>query len=253
MLRMAKQYPEEISGYFFLNAVLLWLMINYNMPLASIYSWMVIIDAIMYLVPVQFGFFKWIPFAKKGESKIPKYVIGVAAGIGFLYLYNAISSTPMAAVFATTAFGKSEILTILVYSILISFVETRFFFRTLMQFVAWKSAENFRKSPFSLSGLKLMGFFGLIFTLFHATAKGITNNAELAATFVFGALSVGMILYFQEWIQAFILHLVVNSKSMGLVDIIPQLAQYWYAWVIAIAVGYFVYRSSKHRGRYTLT
>lgn len=249
---MARQYPEEISGYFFLNAILLWLMINYNMPLASIYSWMVIIDAIMYLVPVQFSLFTWIPFAKKGESKIPKYIVGIVLGIGFLYLYNAISKTPMAAVFATTAFGKSEILTVLVYSLLIPFVETRFFFRTLMQFVAWKSAENFNASPFSASGIKLMAFFGLIFTLFHATAKGITANAELAATFAFGALSIAGILYFKEWIQIFIAHLIINGKSMGLVDVLPKLTQYWYTWVIVAAVGYFVYNSSKQKHGFTL-
>ena len=38
-------------------------------------------------------------------------------------------------------------------------------------------------------------------------------------TFAFGALSIGMILYFKEAIQAIIMHVVVNASAMNVFDI----------------------------------
>ncbi len=243
---MARTEPSEASGYIFLNALLLFLMLIYNMPLAIVYSFMVLLDALAYIFGL--GVVSFIPCAKQGEGKLMKYITGIAFGIGFLYIYNYMSKMPMAAVFATTAFGDSKIMTVLVFSFLVAPVETRLFFRTLMQWGAYLAGYSSRSSPFSAAGLFLMAFFGAAFVLFHLTAKGITAHAELLATFVFGALSVGMILYFQEWIQAGIAHVVINSKAMGLFETLPQLMQYWYSWAIVGAVGYFVYRAAKRKG-----
>lgn len=240
--------PEESLGYILLNTVLVFLMLNYNMPLGTVYFAMVVVDTFSYLLVSLFRTFTWIPFAKEHEPKIIKYIIGIVFGVGFLYIYNYISKLPMAAVFATTAFGDSKLLTILVFSLLIAPVETRLFFRTLMQVVANLFGHSFRSSPFSASGLFLMAFFGAVFTVFHLTAKGISNTPELVATFVFGALSVGMVLYFQEWVQAGIMHIVVNAKAMGLFDAIPQIMQYWYSWVVVGAVAFIAYKSAKKRG-----
>ncbi len=63
-----------------------------------------------------------------------------------------------------------------------------------------------------------MILMGAVFTIFHLTAKGIENNAELMLTFAFGAASVGMIIYFQQIMEAVIMHIIVNSKGVGLVD-----------------------------------
>lgn len=237
---MPRNYPSEISVYFFLDVLLVFLLINYNMPLATIYSIMVIIGSIIYLVPIQFNFFRWIPF-NKGGSVFPKVAIGVIFGMLFIYFYERIALTPMAAIFATTAFGDSKILTILVYSFLIAIVETRFFFRTLMQWWAWKIGDSVHSSPFSSVGIKLMIMFGAVFTIFHATAKGIDNTLDLAATFIFGALSVGMILYFQEWIQALVMHIVVNSKSMGLFEIAKSLFVAGNSVIYVLIAGAVVY------------
>src|SRR3989338_1879439 len=175
---------SEIDDYFLLDVILVFLLINYNMPLATIYSIMVIVDSMMYLVPVQFNLFNWISFRKPGTSWIMASAIGAGFGLAFIFFYNSLTKTPMAAIFATTLFGDSKILTTLVYVFLITLVETRFFFRTII----------------------------------HATAKGIESTGDLFATFVFGALSVGMILYYHEWIQAFVMHVIVNAKGMGLLE-----------------------------------
>ena len=213
---MAKNLPEDFDLYLLISVILLFLMINYNMPLSQIYSSMIIVLMLAYLVPIQFNLFRWIPLVNDKGSLLIKILVGGLFGFGFIQVYNNYTNTPMAAVFATTIFGESEILTKIVYSGLIPPVETIFFFVTLLTWWAWKIGDNVHAiSPFSAAGIKLIILFGAIFLIFHATAKGVNNTIDLVLTFVFGALSIGMILYFKEAIQAIIMHIVVNAHGMG--------------------------------------
>ncbi len=216
---MARGDIREIDEFFFLDIILIFLMINYSLPLATIYLAMVLVGSLMYLVPIYSNLFRWIPFQKKEGSMLTKIAWGVGAGVAFIYLYNyVLSSETLGRVFAATAFGESELIGKLTFGVLIAIVETRFFFRSIMQWWAWKINQPTNISPFSVGGIKLMVFFGAIFAIFHATAKGVSNNMELMLTFAFGMVSVAMILYFQEVIQAAIMHVVVNAKGVSLVD-----------------------------------
>jgi len=221
---MPKNMPDDIDLFFLAGAILIFLMINFNMPLSTVYTSMTLLGAMMYLVPVQFNLFKWIPIVKQNGGLMMKIIIGVAFGFGFIQFYNHYTATPMAAVFATTIFGQSEILTKLVYSILVPPIETVFFFVTILVWWAWKIGDNVHAvEPFSGTGIKLMGMFGAVFVLFHATAKGIENTPDLIMTFAFGALSIGMILYFKEAIQAIVMHIVVNASAMNVFDIFKNI------------------------------
>jgi len=221
---MAK-LPPESDDFFFNIALLVFLMINYNMPLATIYVGFVIAGAIAYMFITSYKPFHLIPISKGQGWSIPKVITGVAFGVGFILLYNQFSSTPMASVFATTAFGDSEVLTVLVYTFLIAYVETRFFGRTLMQFSAWKARIS-TATPFSTDGVMIMSFVGAVAVLFHATAKGVTNTTDLMLVFAFFALTAGMIMYYQEVVQAILLHVIVNAKATGLVTSLQEASAY---------------------------
>lgn len=233
----------DIDLFFLVGVILIFLMINYNMPLATIYTSMVILGALMYLVPIYSNLFRWIPIIKPGP-KLMKFGVGAAFGVAFIYLYNQFSVTPMAAIFATTLFGTSEILTKIVYSGLIPPVETIFFFVTILTWWAWKMGDSINVSPFSATGIKLMLMFGAVFVVFHATSKGIENTTDLFLTLAFGMLSIGMILYFQEAIQAIIMHVVVNAHSM---DVFSTLQQYVISnpWIIIAGIAAVIYFSPK--------
>lgn len=237
---MAKQLPDDFDMYLLISVIMLFLMINYNMPLAQIYTGMIIILMLAYLVPIQFNLFRWIPLVKKdGSSLWMKVLVGAAFGFGFIQIYQYFTTTPMAAVFATTIFGESEILTKLVYSGLIPPVETIFFFVTILTWWAWKIGDNVNAiSPFSAAGIKLMVLFGAVFVVFHATAKGVDNNTDLFLTLIFGMLSIGMILYFQEAIQAIFMHMTVNSFGM---DVFPGIVTLISTYLIYIILGFASY------------
>jgi hypothetical protein len=238
-IKMARNLPEDADLFLLVTVVLLFLMINYNMPLANIYGFMAIITLIGYLIPVQFNLFRWLPLIKKdSQGLLMKVAVGAAFGFGFIQLYNNFSDTPMAAVFATTVFGSSEILTKLVYSFLIPFVESIFFFSIILVWWAWKIGDNVNIiHPLSFDGIKLAVMFAAVFVLFHATSKGVENTTELVLTFAFGAISVGMILYFKEIIQAIVMHAVVNAKAMSF---LPSVAALTSSTIVMVGVGALV-------------
>lgn len=216
---MANKYvPDEIDEYFLIDILLVFLMINYDLPLATIYLGMALVGSLMYYVAADQRLFVMIPFAKK-EGKMISIAIGVALGVGFIYFYNWLGSlTPMANVFATVAFGESQSVYKFVFGFLIPVIETRFFFRTIMQWYAWKTNTSTNDSVLSVSSIMLMVIFAAVFTIFHATTKGIENSIDLIATFAFGVMSVAAVLITQNELEATTAHVVVNSHAVGIFE-----------------------------------
>lgn len=215
---MGKALPTEIDDYFIIGTILTFLILNYNLNLGSIYSHMTLWLVLMYFVPVAMNLFRWTPIIKKG-GWTQGLLWGIGAGVAFIFFYNSYIGATLGDVFATTAFGDARFMGQLVYGLLIAIIETIFFFRVLPQWFAWKMGYSFESiRPFSKIGLQLMIFFPAIFTIFHATAKGISNTPELIASFTFGVVSLILILQFKQYIEAIIMHIIVNSKGVGLID-----------------------------------
>lgn len=203
-----------VDDLFFISILLLFLMINYNMPLSSIYSNMVIIAIIMYLTPILLNLFKWIPVSDK-SNRIKEIGAGIAVAIGFIIFYKKMTATPMAAVFATTAFGESVYMHKFVFGGLIPVIEQIFFFVILPMWILWKMGKPFGGSLFSMDNMILMVGIAAIFTIFHATSKGL-ENTEWMTTFVFGVLMMGLTIFFQAALPGMIAHTITNSYAVEL-------------------------------------
>lgn len=249
---MARYVPKELDEYFLIDVVVLFLLSNYNMPLALVYQGFIVACALGYYWAVDNGLFNPLPFVQSREKKLWGIIIGVAIGAGFIWAYTNLfnAEKPLAAIFATTAFGSSMFLGKLVYGLLIPFIETRFFFRTAMQWAGYKFRLS-TSTPFSFSGLFLMIFMAAAFTIFHVTSKGINNQPELAATFSFGMLSVGLILFFQQWIEATFAHIAVNSQGVGLIDAIKESTILASQWTLLAGAGIIIYFILKKKGLFT--
>jgi hypothetical protein len=234
----------ELDSYFMLDTVMAFLMINYNMFLGTIYAFMVLSCAVFYYMGLDSGRVRWLPFFRQGNSKILGIAIGIGAGVGFLAFYNYLATpTAMSSVFATTAFGSSESLGKIVYGLLVPLAETRFFFRTLMQ---WFSDKAGTVELLSEGGIKILLLYSAIFVLFHATAKGVANTIDLFAVFAFGALSLSLILFFKQIIEAVVAHIVVNGKAVGLFDMFTNGTIFTGPYMIGIALigGYLLYKNN---------
>jgi hypothetical protein len=217
---MAKSLPVDIDEFFIIGMTLLFLLINFNFSIASVYSQMMTLLLFMYITPFILKLqgdrsFKWMPIKEKNKSYLPGIIAGAISAAGFILFYNGLKATSsLAQVFATTAFGESVFVGKFMFAVIIPIIETVFFFRIVLQWITYLLGWDKQISPFSGRGFTLAGILGLIFAIFHATAKGVTNNVDLMATFFFGFLSVMMILYFREVIQAIMLHIFVNSYSI---------------------------------------
>lgn len=243
------QKASEIDDLWFLSIILLFLIINWNMPMASIYSNMVHISMWGYILPIVLGLFVWIPLSNK-QNRMMELIAGIVSAIGFVWAYKRLTNTPMAAVFATTALGESVYIHKLVFGGLIPIVETVFFFVILPLWALWKMGKSLDRGLFSMDSIITIIAFAAIFTIFHMTAKGITNNMDLLATFLFGALSMGLIIYFQSVLPALILHITVNSYSIELFKTVTTSVMTASPLMIMGVIGIVIYLISSKRVRF---
>jgi len=107
---------------------------------------------------------------------------------------------------------------------------------------SWKIKQSLNVSPLSFAGLKIMAFYSALFTAFHWAIKGLTDTPELIAVFVFGMMSVGLVLQFKEMIQAVMAHMVINSIGVGLLTMATLSSP---IAIITIVVAYFLFISDR--------
>lgn len=225
---MAKLF--EADDYILVNVLLLFLLINFNLQIGTIYGLMAIVDWIAYYIAFDKSQFKFIPIELDKKKRFQNIVWAMGAYVLFIFAINYVTSrfqgAPLTAGLspfeyvsqliagtfsATPILYGSSYLKLFVWGLLIPIIETRFFFRTIMQWGLHSSNIPTPNNAFSLRALAIMGFFGALFTVFHIVAKGITNNSSLFVTFMFGAVSIGLILHFREIIQAVFFHIITNT------------------------------------------
>jgi hypothetical protein len=217
----------EADDYIILNVGILFLLINFNLELGIIYLGMALIDWFSYYLAFKENVFKLYPMENNKSNRLVNIAYGIGAYVGFIFLTNfivshfatmpiespfkAISSLIIGTFSATPILYGSPYLKLFVWGVLIPYVETSFFFRTLTQWgIHFSNASTIK----FVNKLMISVFFGGIFTVFHIVAKGISNNTQLLVTFIFGVVSVLLILHFKEKIQAIVLHITTNSIAM---------------------------------------
>lgn len=212
---------------YLINVVLIaFLLINYNLELGTIYIVLALIDWIAYYIAFDKKALSLIPIEKNKANRWTNLVWAMGAYVFFIFISNFIvmrfsimdgtafdnisqligmsfSATPV--LFGVTYLG------LIVWGNLIPVVETKLFFRTLMQWGVKSAKMALPKSAFSTSAILISSFFGALFALFHLVAKGITNNSALLVTFLFGVFSVMLVIHFRELIQAIFLHIITNT------------------------------------------
>lgn len=239
-----KQLPLELDEFMMAGVFLLFLMINYHGPLASIYNQMMLYIIIAYVVVIIFNLFNWIPILQKGNQVWKSIFIAAIASTIFIYLYQQFPGVRnLGQLFVTTAFGESEWLGKVVSGVLIPVIETIFFFRFVYQGLKWLLGWDRVDDPFSYQALTLSTGVSLAFTIFHATAKGITNNYELMATFAFGMLSMYLVIYFKQMLEAILIHIFINSFAVGLFALFISGTISFY--IVFVIVGLIIFYTNK--------
>lgn len=236
----------ETADYIIINVVLLFLIINFNLEIGTIYGIMAMIDWFSYYISYDSKLFKMIPLDSGVSNKYMSLVWAAGAYVLFIFAVNyftsafsgvissnaavpVVSATKTVAVTgftgmlekinsiilltfsATPILYGSTYIKLAVWGILIPVLETRFFFRTLMNWGVEAANIPVPTNIMSWDAVKIALFFGALFSVFHIVAKGITNNMALLVTFAFGFISIMLVLYFRQATEAIFLHIITNT------------------------------------------
>lgn len=218
----------EIDDYLLINVITLFLLINFNIQIGTIYGIMVLIDWFAYYVALDTKAFTIIPIERDKSNRLMSLVWAMGAYVAFIFIVNIITTrfvvTPpttsgfeyvsslIAGTFsATPILYGSTYLKLAVWGIIIPRIESLYFFRTLLQWGVKSAGTVLPANIFNLRAWGIAGFFGVLFAAFHIVAKGIVNNASLFVTFCFGVASVLLVIHFREVIQAIFLHIITNT------------------------------------------
>lgn len=219
-----KLTPEGVT--ILLGIILLFLLINFNPELGTIFGLMLIVDYIIYHDKT------WISFEVETDERRLIDILGGMFGYAVFIILATVSTTvfqqlsaitnPMNAVFerlaaSTPIFEKSKFLTFVGWGILIPIVETRFFFGRMMELFAYKA--NVKLALNNIKSWLIFVFISAVFTIFHFSAKAVSatqfDEMALFLTFLFGMVSCALVVYMRELSSAIQMHIISNSIAIS--------------------------------------
>lgn len=225
---MARLIPSDIDELFILLFSLGFLAINWAFNVSTIYSYLTIVLLLMYILPFAlqsiYPPFRYLvrdmyPMSKDKApiGYIISIVIGVIAGFGFGFLnsYLHLASIKFA---ATPLLENAEMLTKLVFAVIVPFIESILFFRIAPAWGNWLIGKSVRDNILAPHKIITTLLFAGIFTVFHLTSHGL-SNLETISTFIFGIASIVMIDVFKQTREAVFFHIAVNAIALGVLAI----------------------------------
>ena len=210
-----------------LVVIILFLLIAFDPQMATIYLFMI------------FGAWLWIssdkyislPVERTGTNRIKNFLWALVSYSVFLLLTtflfsflvpSALASKPFQSIIqylatATPILKGSMILTVIGWGIMIPIIETMFFFGTLFEGLAeWGGRITGRVidiKTFNVKSMLVVGVVASLFTVFHITAKGL-SNIPLVITFIFAVISCILVIKDQEVESAIWLHIISNTIAV---------------------------------------
>ena len=215
-------YEKEQSLLILLGALISFLGTNFDQTLGVIYLSMILV----YYIAVDDNPSIHITLF---NSK-PNYIMAIAWGLGAYIIFYFGATTiintifPQALIsnglqsinllFIQAALTSSETVKLVAFGILIPIIESMLFFGALPQVYAKMINVSFSSNSFSVGYLIVVLFAAGVFTLFHLTAKGITNQSALMVSFIFGIVSMLLVKIRGQTSDAVALHMINNIHAI---------------------------------------
>ena len=208
------------------SVLLAFLAVNYDYQVSSIFLFFAFLSLFFYWSDT---FVKY-KTEREGGSRVLQIVYAVIAYIIFniigaiiLHLFGGLTSLTGSSfsVFSdslfqyfsqnTPALTGNAFISLAIWGVLIPYVETELFFGRMFEFLVDKIKVNI---GFNVRTISVISIIGGIFTVFHLTAKGISNNSALLLTFLFAITSLVLVIMFKQTIEAKILHIIANMGAL---------------------------------------
>jgi len=242
------------------SIMLLFMLINFDPNFATIFIAIILVGAFIFSTDKK----PEILLERPGNNRITSLLIVGAGFIGFYvlsFLVLSLFGFPTASIFSiyadwlgslmaqfSPALADNPWLVLLAWGALIPFSETFTFFGVVFEWLVEMFKSKF--DPKRLRVWMILALIAGIFTLFHMTAKGVTAaaNAPLIMTFVFGFVSLVLVLYRRQLFEAVWLHIVVNSTAIIFArNLLPVITSPFVLAAIIIVIIYFAVRKVRLR------
>lgn len=205
----------------FLIFIFLFLGINVNPDIGYIYALMllgfyIIIDDNKRITKSFFtnkrDFFNTIVI---GVVAYGIFYVGTSVIISFLFpTETGLTVQGLTFDYIQAALSNSQFVENITFGILIPIVETIAFFGAIPQIYSYWAKVPFKLDLSNPSLLFMIIFISAAFTVFHITAKGVTNTKALMVSFLFGITSMILVLWRGQYGDAVVLHIVNNIHAL---------------------------------------
>jgi len=217
--------PENIV--FLVGGVIIFMLINFDPSFGQVFSAMLLLAAMMFTTDKTKTFF----IEKPGVNRLKSMAIALGAYITFIISSYLVLGALKVAGMQTVedaftnyslylaslysqyapALADSVFWLIIGFGIVIAFTET-YYFAVLYEFLGDYLKINWRRK--GIKTILLAIAVGIIFALFHLTSKGLANDAALIMTGIFGLISILLILYTGQMLEAILLHIITNTTAV---------------------------------------
>lgn len=212
-------------NYYFLGMLFLFLLLNFNESIGMIYGFMILLTWMAYWVGRQLRLGNY-PISSKRTGLLENLAWATGAYAAFVVItsqvfsvlgwkelasFNAILNIVGTTFSQAPVFAGSNFLSLLSWGVLIPYVETTALAVAFIWLAHWAKIDL--RNPLSRGVAAVIIFISFAVTAFHYSAKGITNNPALVATFIFFFISLALIVYFKEVKQAITLHIISNTLA----------------------------------------
>ena len=205
-----------------LETVLLFLLINWNPSLAIVYFAMSLVSIQIFVndsnvsYPLNRPSISWtrsLFYALLAYLFFRVTFSVVADQLGFLGVGQTFSQLAIET-FAETKpiLTNSASLTFLSFTFLIPIIESVYFFLRLNEKVQEWSKLSF--ANFGVGTIIVFLFISAVFTVFHISAKGITNTSSLFMTFYFALISMFLVYKDRDGKSAVLFHVLTNGLAV---------------------------------------
>lgn len=214
------------------SAVLIFLIVNFDPNISSIFFYFSILSIIFYLYDLFLGNRNIeYPTERVGGNRIRQllYAVGIyiifvissnillniakfvgeQTGSGFS-VFNEVLFQSFAN--ASPALADTVLISLIMWAVIIPIVETHFFFGRVFEFIKDLLHVNGQLNDIRTWSVILLVSVG--FMLFHITAKGVSNSSALLLVFLFALTSIITVIIFKQTIEAILIHIIANSFAL---------------------------------------
>ena len=217
---MLKSYNNKNYNYFKLLVIaLIFLLLNFDPKLSRVYLLILVADYFWYQNDNHISF----PYKNPNRNFLTDAVEAIVAFGLFLgataFLFTGFSTQSLVSLLSSTVpiLADSQFLTLLSWGVIVPMIESNFFFGRLLEgFSTFAEKALGRKidlEQFSMPLFVVMLFVSSIFTLYHLTAKSLSPTA-LMITFIFGLMSMFLVIKQKSTRGAIIMHVLSNSLAV---------------------------------------